>query len=161
MADLTLKDLAARSNSDAVIGLVESAISYAPELQFIPTLPKSGTSYKVTRRTALPTVSFTANGAGVITSASKYVQETKDMYYLDGELEVPVSIVQGSDDELGDLLAQEADGIVKSAFFHLCQQMYYGGLTSAQAPTGYTLDNRGYLLHLRAGIQQQYVPAAS
>jgi len=144
MADLTLLDLAARTNSDPVIGLVESAVSYAPELQFLPALPKKGTTYRVTRRTALPTAQFTANGAGVPTSKSTYVQEVKSLYWLETQLEIPESIVQGSDDELGDIMAQEADGAVKNSLFHLAQQIYYGGLTSGQAPSGYTVDNYGF-----------------
>jgi hypothetical protein len=144
MPDLTLLDLAARTGSDPVIGLVESAISYAPELSFFNVLPKKGTSYKVTRRTALPTAQFSANGAGVPTSKSTYVQETKDLYFMDTELEVPDGIVQGSDDELGDLLAQEAEGAVQSSFFHLAQQIYYGGLTPAQAPSNYAVDSFGF-----------------
>lgn len=59
-------------------------------------------------------------------------------------MEVPDSIVQGADDTLGDLLAQEADGAVKSSFYHLAQQIYYGGLTSGLAPSNYTVDSFGF-----------------
>ena len=145
--NLTLLDLAARSGSDPVIGLVESAVSFAPSLAFFNVLPKKGTSYKVTRRTALPSAQFSANGAGVVTSKSTYVQETKDLYFMDTELEVPDSIVQGSDDELGDVLAQEAEGAVASAFFHLESQLWYGGLTGSMAslaPANYTVDTFGF-----------------
>jgi hypothetical protein len=144
MADLTLLDLANRTGSDPVIGLVESAISYAPELSFFGVLPKKGTSYRVTRRTSLPTAQFTANGAGVPTSKSTYVQETKDLYFMDTELEVPDSIVQGADDSIGDILAQEAEGAVQAAFFHLAQQIYYGGLTGSAVPSNYTVDSYGF-----------------
>jgi hypothetical protein len=133
----TLLDLAARSGSDPVIGLVESAISFAPELQYIEALPKEGTSYKVTRRTALPAAGFVKHGQGVTTSKSTYVQETKDMYPMLVNLEIPTLTAEGSGDQLGDFLAQEADGAVKSAFFHLAQQMYYGTGNDALGFPGY------------------------
>ena len=140
----TLLDLAARSGSDPVIGLVESAISFAPELGFIEALPKEGTSYKVTRRTTLPTAQFVQHGQGVTTSKSTYVQETKDMFPMLVNLEIPTITAEGSGDQLGDFLAQEADGAVKNAFFHISQQMYYGGLTGSSVPSSFTVDNLGF-----------------
>ncbi len=133
----TLLDLAARAGSDAVIGLVESAISYAPEIAFYEALPKTGVTYKVTRRTALPVAQFVLHGQGVVTSKSVYVQETKDMYPLLVNLEVPELTAEGADDELGDFLAQEADGAVKQAFFHIAQQFYYGVANDSYGFPGY------------------------
>ena len=133
----TLLDLAARSGSDPVIGLVESAISFAPEMGLIEALPKTGTSYKVTRRTALPATQFIQNGAGVTSSKSTYVQETKNMFPMLTNLAIPELTAEGADDTLGDFLAQEADGAVKSAFFHLAQQFYYGTSNDKYGFEGY------------------------
>jgi major capsid protein gp7 len=137
MANITLLDLAARTGSDAVIGLVESSISFAPELSFYEALPKNGTSYKVTRRTALPQAQFVQHGAGATTSKSTYVQETKDMFPMLTNLEIPELTAEGSDDSLGDLLADEAGGAVQQALFHLCQQFYYGTANDAYGFSGY------------------------
>ena len=137
MADLTLLDLAARSGSDAVIGLVESSISFAPEIGFLEALPKKGTSYKVTRRTALPQAQFVQSGSGALTSKSKYVQENKNLFPMLTNLEVPELTVDGADDELGDLLADEAGGATQQALYHLAQQFYYGTSSDQYGFEGY------------------------
>lgn len=89
MPNLTLLDLAARSGSDAIIGLIEDVTTYAPEFRVVAAKPKAGTTYKLTRRTALPTPAFRdANPASVGSTKSTYVQDLKEMYFLDCQLEV-------------------------------------------------------------------------
>ena len=126
MANLTLLDLAARTGSDPVIGLIEDVVQQAPELETFPMVPKRGTSYKVTRRTGLPSSSFRDVNEGSIPSKSTFVQETKSMHFLDTQLEVDEALVKGDDREIGDVLADEASGAVAAGMLHLGSQIFYG-----------------------------------
>ena len=90
-----------------------------------------GTSYKLTRRTALPTAQFRNANDAVAATKSTYVQDLKEMYFLDVQLEVDEAIVKGDSREIGDILTDEAAGALESAFNLLGSQFYYG--TSADA----------------------------
>jgi hypothetical protein len=127
MSNLTLLDLAARTGSDALVGLIEDVTTYSPEFREILARPKSGTSYKVTRRTAFPTPAFRdANPTSLTSTSSTYVQELKQMYYIDCPLEVDEMIVKGDDRSIGEILADEAAGALEGTFNHLGSQFYYG-----------------------------------
>lgn len=127
MANLTLLDLAKRTGSDAVVGLIEDVTTYAPEFSVMLARPMPGTTYKLTRRTALPTAQFRNANEAASTSKSTYVQETKEMYFLDVPLEVDEAIVKGDPREIGDVLVDEASGALESAINLIGSQMYYGG----------------------------------
>ena len=132
MSNLTLLDLAARTGSDALVGLIEDVTTYSPEFREILARPKAGTSYRVTRRTGFPTPAFrNANPDSVTSTKSTYVQELKEMYFLDCQLEVDEMIVKGDDRSIGDVLADEAAGALEGTFNALGSQFYYG--TSADA----------------------------
>lgn len=136
MANLTLLDLAARSGSDALTGLIEDVTTFAPEMSAIPAVPRSGTSYKITRRTALPATSFRDVNEGSIPVKSTYTQELKEMYFVDTQLEVDEAIVKADDRSLGDILADEAVGAVRSAGLHIGEQVYSGVSNDAKGFTG-------------------------
>ena len=138
----TLLDIAARSGSDAVVGLIEDATTYAPEFSVIPAMTKPGTTYRVTRRTDLPTASFRAVNESAAIGKSTFEQELKQMYFLDVPLQVDEAAVKGDDGSAGDFLAQEAQGALAAATIKLGRQVYYG--TSADA--------KGF-----AGLQSQSV----
>lgn len=129
--NLTLLDLAARSGSDTVAGLIEDVITVAPEFGIIPARPKAGTTYKVTRRTGLPTAAFRDANEGLAASKSTYVQEVRSMYFLDCQLEVDEAIVKGDDRSIGDVLTDEAAGALEAALIAIGSQVWYG--TSADA----------------------------
>jgi hypothetical protein len=131
MANLTLLDLAARTGSDALIGLIEDVTTSAPEFRSVLARPMPGTTYKLTRRTALPTAQFRDVNDAVTASKSAYVQDLKQMYFLDVQLEVDEAIVKGDTREIGDILSDEAAGALEAAFNLLGSQFYYG--TSADA----------------------------
>lgn len=134
--NLTLIDLAARQGSDALVGLIEDVVTSAPEFAEFPVRTKSGTSYKVTRRTGLPPSGFRAVNEGQATGKSTYVQETKSLYYLDCQLEVDEAIVKGDDREIGDVLADEGVGALESSFITIGSQVYYGTAASAKGFAG-------------------------
>jgi hypothetical protein len=137
MSNLTLLDLAARTGSDALVGLIEDVTTSAPEFRQVLARPMPGTSYKLTRRTALPSPAFRdANPGSVAASKSTYVQDLKQMYFLDCPLEVDEMIVKGDTREIGDILADEASGALEAAFNVLGSQFYYGTAADAKGFVG-------------------------
>jgi len=126
MAQLNLLDLAQRSGNDQVIGLVDDVLFNSPEIQHLPVLPKKGTTYRIGRRTAFPTASFSKPGAGVAPSKSQFETQVASLHFLDVQLRVPEAIVKADDGSVGDLLSTEARGAVNAAFITLGTQMYYG-----------------------------------
>ena len=113
MALPTLLDIAALTGSDQVIGLIEDVTTYAPEFSVVPAISKPGTTYKVSRRTTLPTAAFRdVNGSGTV-SKSTYVQEVKEMYFLDVPLQADEAVVKADSRELGDYPALEARGALE------------------------------------------------
>lgn len=123
---LTLLDLAKRTGSDPAIGLIEDITTVAPELAVIPVRPRSGTSYKYTKRTGRPAGGFRATNEGSTPSKSKYDQLLGEMFFFDGLMNVDEAIVKGSDDQLGDLLADEGSGILSETAVSIGDQVYQG-----------------------------------
>lgn len=143
MAVLNLLDLANLNNADSIIGLVESAIWDNAELAVLPAIPHPGTSFQVGRRTALPQAQFAQVGAGVATSKSTFVLENKTMFLMNNQLEVPLDYISAQTRSVGDILSIEAEGIINAAFFHLCQQLYYGN-AGTYGGTNYAADSLGF-----------------
>lgn len=119
-------DLAARTGSDAIIGLIEDVTTFCPEFSVIPAQTRAGTSYKVTRRVALPPAGFRDVNGSVPSGKSQYVQDLKEMYFLDSQLQVDEAIVKADDRTIGSILADEAVGGLESAVQALGSQVYYG-----------------------------------
>lgn len=136
MPVLTLLDLAARSGSDQVVGLIEDVTTYAPEFAVVPAQPKPGTSYRVTRRTALPAAAFRNVNEGVAMGKSTYVQEVKPMFFLDAQLQIDEAIQKGDDGSIGDILADESSGALQSAIITIGRQLYYGVSADAKGFVG-------------------------
>lgn len=137
MSNLTLLDLAARTGSDALVGLIEDVTTSAPEFRQVLARPVPGTSYKLTRRTALPSSAFrNANPTSVSGTKSTYVQDLKNLYFLDAPLEIDEMIYQGDTREVGDLLADEAMGALEACFNTLGSQFYYGTSSDANGFQG-------------------------
>lgn len=134
--NLTLVDLAARTGSDTIIGLIEDVVTSAPEFEVMPVVTRPGTSYKLTRRTALPPAGFRSVNQGTAAGKSQYVQETKSMYFLDAQLEVDEAIVKGDDRAIGDILADEASGGLESSIIAIGSQVYYGVAAGAKGFVG-------------------------
>jgi hypothetical protein len=145
MPDISLLDLVALNNGDSVIGLVESAVYSYPELGILDAVPHPGTGFDVCRRTAIPNVAFSNSGQGSVPTKSTYVLEHKPMFLMEPQLQVPMSIIAAQKKSVGDILTLEADGVMNSAFFHLCQQFYYGNSRSVSyGGSGYASDALGF-----------------
>lgn len=145
MPVLTLLDIAARSGSDQVVGLIEDVTTYAPEFSVIPAMTKPGITYKLTRRTALPGAQFRNINDAVTLAKSTYLQEVKEMYFLDAQLQVDEAVVKADDRSLGDVLADEASAGMQAASITLGSQVYYGVTADARGFAGLTAQAVGRL----------------
>lgn len=131
MANLSLLDLVARTQNDPLTGLIEDVTIFTPEFSQVPVVTRLGVTYKIVKRTALPASGFRDVNQGLVPGKSAYKQEVKQMFFLDAPLSVDEAIVYGDDRSAGDILAQEAQGVLQSALITVGVQTYYG--TSADS----------------------------
>lgn len=131
MANLSLLDLFTLQRNDPLTGLVDDVTTAAPEFDVFSAVPRSGTFYEVVRRVALPSIGFRNINAGTATNKSTYKKEVKQMFLLDGLINVDESILKADDASAGDVWSLEAAGILRAAMIVLGAQTYYG--TSADA----------------------------
>lgn len=136
MSVLTILDLAKRTGSDAAIGLVEEVLTVAPELRTIPVVPKTGTSYRISRRTGRPRGAFRSANEGVTPGKSTYEQIEVPMFFFDGQMVVDEAIVRADDRRLGDILAQEGAGQLEDTMVVLGDQVYRGVTADAKGFAG-------------------------
>src|SRR6056297_2890560 len=137
--NITLLDLAARTDSDPVVGLIEQVLTSAPEMQTLPIRTITGTSYKATLRTALPGSGigvFRDVNEGVETGSSTYTQKTIETYFMDKQLEVDEAIVKGQPYNIGDILMDELEGALRDCFIQLSNQFYRGTDVSSKGFSG-------------------------
>lgn len=134
---LTLLDVAKRSGSDAVVGLIEEVLTVAPEFRTIPTRPIKGTSYRATFRTGLPGSGFRLPNEGVDPGSSKYEQRIVPCFFLDSQLQVDESITKADPADTGNILAQEAAGSVQNSFITIGKQVYDGISADAKGFGGF------------------------
>jgi hypothetical protein len=134
---LTLLDIAKRTGSDALIGLIEEVIKICPEFRVLPVVERDGIAFLATLRTSLPTAAFVDAGTGVALSKSAYAQKLVQCFFLDCQLRVPEAIVQADDRSVGDVLADEAMGGLEAVINHLGTQTYYGTAADAKGFSGF------------------------
>lgn len=132
---ITLEDLTKRTGSDQAIGLVEEVFTIAPELSNIAGRVISGTTYKYTKRTGLPTVSFRKVNNGSDTVKSTYAQDIGQCFLIDAQLqadkaavdaEAQANALAGQQNALGNILADEAAGVLRGTTITIGSQFYYG-----------------------------------
>lgn len=132
---ISLLDITKRSGSDPAIGLLEETTTFAPELRTLMGRPISGTTYRATRRT-LPTVAFRRANDGSDTVKSAYDQILAQCYILDGQMQMDKAVAdaeakQGLNESVGDVLFDEAQGVLLGAGIAVGSQLWYG--TSSDA----------------------------
>lgn len=131
MAQLNLLDIAKRNGSDREIGLIEDVITFAPEMGVLPVRPINGVTFKTTLRTNLPTAAFRAVGSGATPVKSTYQQKMAECFFLDVPLQVDEALPDTEDRSVGDVLADEVQGVLAASGITLGTQLYYG--TAADA----------------------------
>ena len=135
---LNLLDLVTQQGNDALTGLIEDVMIYAPEFAQFPVIRKSGTSYKIVSRNQLPQSGFRQVNQGIGTSKSGYKQQVKEMFPVDVIINVDELIVKGDDESAGgDILTKEAQGALQSVINTLGTQIWYG-TTSPGDPNGFS-----------------------
>lgn len=134
---LTLLDIAKRTGSDSVIGVIEENLIHAPEFYTLPVRTVQGTTYKATLRTALPQGGFRKANAGIQISSSQYEQKTVNCFFWDVQMEVDEQIVDADPGELHDVLATEASGAFEGSIVSIGSQIYYGTDANAEGFSGF------------------------
>lgn len=137
---VSLLDITKRAGSDPAIGLIEETTTYAPELVTLMGRPISGTMYRATNRT-LPTVAFRAANDGSDTVKSTYNQIISECFILDAQVQADKAVIDaeantGVHQSVGDLLFDEAQGIMQAATIALGSQFYYGVTADAKGFAG-------------------------
>ena len=136
MATQSLYDLAVLDRADPYTGLVEDVTTLAPEFGMYGAHKRSGTWYKIAKRTTLPGVQFRVVNGGVPTSKSTYKSEVKEMFFLDGRLNIDEAVWDVDEGSLGALWQLEAAGAMRAASILLGQQVYYGTSADSLGFTG-------------------------
>jgi hypothetical protein len=137
---VSLLDITKRSGSDQAIGLLEETTTFAPELDVLMGRPISGTVYRATSRT-LPTVSFRKANDGSDTVKSAYSQKLAECFIIDAQMQADKAIVDaeaksGVNTSVGDILFDEAQGVLLGAGITVGAQFYYGTNSDAQGFNG-------------------------
>lgn len=131
MATQSLYDLAILDRADEYTGLIEDVTTLAPEFSTFSAHKRPGTWYKTVKRTGLPVVTFRNANAGVTASKSGYKSEIKEMFFLDGRLQMDEAVWEADSAHLGSLWQLEAAGAVRAGGILIGQQTWYG--TSADS----------------------------
>lgn len=137
---LTLKDIAARQNTDDLVGLIENVVNVAPEIDVVTGRVIPSISYLARVRTALgANVGFRKANSGVQLSASAYDQERFNCFFFDGQMRVDEATIiaaEGEGDSMGKVLTEEAEGVMRQKAIELGKQFYQGTTNDANGCPG-------------------------
>ena len=138
---VTLLDITKRKGNNQEVGLLEDTITYAPELSAISGKPISGTQYKTLHRT-LPTVGFRQANTGSATVKGNYRQSLHECAIIDAQMQADKAVVDaqgkgsGPEADIGDLLFDEAQGVIMATYITVGSQLYYGTSNDANGFIG-------------------------
>lgn len=136
MAQGTLLDIAKLNGNDAVIGLIEENLTYAPELSVVPSRQIRGTSYRTVSRDTYPGVGFRAANAGVTYTKSTFLNRLFETFVFSGNIRADVAVMSAYEDGPEAYKAIEASGVMKQAMIEIGQQFFYGVSTDAKGFPG-------------------------
>lgn len=137
MSKMTLLDIAKSNGSDAVVGLVEENIAYAPEMGIFDARTIKGTNFKSLIRTGLPTVGFRNANGGVTPSKSTYANKLVETYILSCRIEIDKAVLAASEDGPEVVKAREASGVMEAAMRWIGGQIFYGTGKDAKGFPGF------------------------
>ena len=138
---VSLLDISKRKANDQTVGLLEDTLTFAPELSTVMGRPIVGTQYKTCHRT-LPTVAFRKANDGSDTVKGSYRQDLKQCFIIDAQMQADKAVVDaegggnGPESGIGDLLVDEAQGVVMATYIAVGSQMYYGTAKDANGFVG-------------------------
>ena len=105
--NLTLLDIAARTGSDAVVGLIEDATIAAPEFAVSRLAPcRAPLTASLDAPRCLRRSSATSTKVLLLANPNTS-RKSKEMFFVDSQLEVDEAIVKGDPRDIGDVLADE------------------------------------------------------
>lgn len=136
MASATLLDIAKLNGNDAVVGLIEENLTYAPELSIFPARTIKGTQYTTGIRDGLPTTGFRNANEGQTPSKSTYRKALVECSIFGGNVVVDKAVAGAYEDGPDAFKAIEADGVMKSALIALGSQIWYGTTQDAKGFPG-------------------------
>lgn len=136
MSNLSLYDLAILNRVDTYTGLIEDVTTMPAEWGTFSAHARPETWYKTVKRTTLPTVQFRNANAGVAQSKSVFKQEVKEMFFVDGQIQIDEAIWDADPENVGSIWMIEARGIMQSAAILVGQQTWYGTSADASGFTG-------------------------
>lgn len=136
MAQANLLDIAKLNGSDAVVGLIEENLTYAPELSVFPARTIRGTSYKTVIRTSYPSVGFRNANEGVAGGKSEFINKLVECYILSANITVDKAVARAYEDGEDAWKALEADGVMRQALIELGSQIFYGTSVDAKGFPG-------------------------
>lgn len=136
MAQATLLDIAKLNGNDAVVGLVEENLTYAPELSVVPARTVRGTSYRTVSRDTYPSVGFRAANGGVTYTKSTFLNRLHECYIFSGNIRADVAVAMAHEDGADAFKAIEASGVMKQAMIKIGQQFFYGTAQDAKGFPG-------------------------
>lgn len=136
MASATLLDIAKRNGNDAVVGLIEENLTFAPELTVFPARTIKGTQYKTVIRDGLPTTGFRNANEGQTPSKSTYRNANVECQIFGGNVVVDKAVAAANEDGADAFKADESSAVMKSALIALGRQIWYGVTQDAKGFPG-------------------------
>lgn len=135
-AQANMLDIAKLNGNDAVVGLVEENLTFAPELEVVPARTVKGTSYRTVSRDTYPGVGFRAANGGVPYTKSTFLNRLHECYIFSGNIRADVAIASAHEDGADAFKAIEASGVAKQALIEIGQQFIYGLAADAKGFPG-------------------------
>lgn len=138
---VSLLDISKRKGNDQAVGLLEDTLTYAPELSAIMGRAVVGTQYKTCHR-GLPTVGFRQPNNGSDTVKGTYRQELRECALIDAQMQSDTAVVKsegagsGPEGSVGDVLVDEAQGVIMATYITIGSQVYYGTAADANGFIG-------------------------
>ena len=129
-------DLAKKTGSDSIVGLIEANLGLYPEVATIPSRTITGTSFKTLLRTSWPTAGFRLVNEGTEPKKGAYENKEVSCAYVDLMLEVDEAVVDADNGNLSDLQTLEADGAMKAVMKTIGKQVWYGTSNDAKGFPG-------------------------
>jgi hypothetical protein len=128
MADayVNMLDLAKKTGSDTVVGLVEQNLAIYPEARLFPSRTIAGTSFKALLRTDYPDPGFRLVNEGTETLKSSYENRMAECFFLDGQMQVDEAEDGADNGDVARLMDLEAQGMMKGVMRRIGKQVWYG-----------------------------------
>lgn len=122
----TLLDIQKLSQGTELVPLVESVLTYSPEVSTFPakTVPKG--EYYTVERTALPTTGFRAANEGIAPSKSSFSTRLHETFIVGGAVQFDRSVAKKFSGGMAELEMIETRAVLKSAMLTLGKQIWYG-----------------------------------